>query len=58
MTIPKPVRQNEVYMSFWTKEREGGNSQVDEKKQTFDKFLQDSSETMEHKGEPSKQIFA
>lgn len=37
MTIPKIVRQNEVCMSFWTKEGEVSKSQVDEKEQTFDK---------------------
>lgn len=37
MKIPKRVRQNEGYMSFWTKEEVIGNSQVDKKEQTFGK---------------------
>lgn len=35
--IAKTVRQNEVYMSFWTKEWEIGSSSVDGKEQTFGK---------------------
>lgn len=37
MKIPKRVRQNEGYMSFWTKEEVAGISQVDKKEQTFGK---------------------
>lgn len=37
MTIPKTVRQSEIYMSFLTKEGEVGNSLIDEKEQTFGK---------------------
>lgn len=46
-----------MYMSFWTKEGEVGNSQVVDNDQTYGKYIPACLHNSGHRGEPCNRMF-